>query len=247
MTILLWCLTGLRAFFAIACVAIFTVIGSVALLLSRCMGLGNNSLLRIQYYWGWILLLSAGGRLRVEGLENLPKKGSLFLFHHSSHYDIPVLLAALKLPIRFGAKEELFKIPFLSLGMRSANALKIERSQREKVLAMYRTVYENLQSGDNFILAPEGTRQDNNVIGQFKTGPFIFAIESKATIVPIVLKNCHQLLKKKSLLPGIGHWRIHVTAKILEPIEASRYTLENLDKLKELTREKMIQGLASIS
>ncbi|MDZ4660797.1 MAG: lysophospholipid acyltransferase family protein [Pseudomonadota bacterium] len=247
MSLLRWVLTRVRALFAIFCVGVFTVICSILLLLTRTLGWDRICFVVLPWLWGWTLLLSAGGRLRVFGRENLPQKGSLFLFHHCSHYDIPVLVAALKLPIRFGAKEELFRIPFLSLGMRSVNALKIERSKRDKVLAMYRTVYESLQKGTNFILAPEGTRQIDNVIGRFKNGPFIFAIESKALLVPIVIKNAHHLLKKKSLLPGADHWQTVVTVKILPTIDAGKYNLENLESLQNLVREKMIEGLATIS
>jgi 1-acyl-sn-glycerol-3-phosphate acyltransferase len=66
-------------------------------------------------------------------------------------------------------------------------------------------------------------------------------------VVPIVIKNANHLLKKESLLPGVDHWQTPVTVKILPPVDAGLYTLENIESLQNLVRENMIHGLATIS
>ena len=48
--------------------------------------------------------------VRVEGEENIPKEGAAILaVNHVSFWDPPVLISALKRPMRTMAKSELFK------------------------------------------------------------------------------------------------------------------------------------------
>ncbi len=194
--------------------------------------------------WSQGLMLIAGVRVKVSGRENIPSDGSVYLFNHTSNYDIPVCYVAVPRFLRFGAKESLFKVPFLSLGMRNMKVIPIDRGNREKVLASYRKIYPEVKHlGENVILAPEGTRQMIEEIGSFKSGPFIFAIECGCPLVPVVISGVSEVLGKKSLWINLGKMFRRVHVKILPPVSTSGWTLERVDELKDTVRAMMIDGL----
>src|SRR5690606_17085370 len=106
--------------------------------------------------------------------------------------------------IRFGAKIELFKIPFFGRAMRAVGTLPIARENRAGVFKIYKEAERQFSRDVIFVLAPEGTRQKEPRIGRFKKGPFIFAINARVPIIPAVLRGAHEVLPKKSLLVNVG-------------------------------------------
>jgi 1-acyl-sn-glycerol-3-phosphate acyltransferase len=193
--------------------------------------------------WSEGLLKIAGVRLRVTGREHI-RDGAVYLFNHTSHYDIPISYAAVRRFLRFGAKESLFKVPFLALGMRNMKVIPIDRANREKVLASYRKIYPEVKNeGDNVILAPEGTRQTSEEIGPFKNGPFIFAVECGVPLIPVVIAGASQVLGKKSLWINKNRVFQLVQVKILPPVDTKGWTTDRVDELKEKIRSQMIAGL----
>lgn len=190
--------------------------------------------------WGQGLLFLFSVKLEVEGLENLGETNGIFVFNHSSHFDIPIMYVALKSKtVRFGAKTELFKFPFFGIAMKSIGVLEIHRAKREKVIELYKDSLKNLVNGYNYILAPEGTRQPTEKLGEFKMGPFIMAISGQCPITPVVIIGAQKIMPKHSILPSWGNWSNPVKVKILPPIETKNWTVENRQALKDKVREQM--------
>lgn len=196
----------------------------------------------VSHLWASCLLALAGVRVKVEGLENLPSGGAIFLFNHTSHFDIPVVHKAIPKTLRFGAKIELFKIPFFGPAMKSFGVLPIVRHKRDEVLKVYQESIEKVKSGFSYILAPEGTRQSGEELGPFKAGPFIFAIEGQIDLVPILLIDVHAVMPKGRLLPNTDRWSRTVKVVILKPVSTQGYTLETRGELQEKVRQIMVQA-----
>tara|TARA_Y100001958_G_C21211441_1_gene537145 strand:- start:611 stop:1357 length:747 start_codon:yes stop_codon:yes gene_type:complete len=170
-------------------------------------------------FWARPLLWFLGVDLEVRGLENLHlKKGSIVVFNHSSHMDIPILFASSPKDIFFGAKIELFKIPFFGQAMSAVGALPIDRSQRAKVMKVYEAAIPRLHKGDSFALAPEGTRQKEPRLGTFRKGPFQFATFAEAPLQPVVISGAIRLLPSKKLLPVTPRWKNKVIVEFLGQI-----------------------------
>ena len=91
----------------------------------------------ISYYWNRIVLFLSGVEVVSGGVEHLPKEGCLFVFNHRSYYDVPGLGIAFKKTFRYGAKSELFKIPFFGWALKWFGTLPIHRGNREKVLRLH--------------------------------------------------------------------------------------------------------------
>ena len=177
----------------------------------------------------------------VEGLENVPKdRGFLYLFTHSSHMDVPILFVASPKSFRFGAKSSLFKIPIFGYAIRLSGTLPITREDRTKVMEVYREAEELVAKGEAFALAPEGGRRTTDEILEFKSGPFIFAINAKMPLVPVVLSGVDRCLPKKSLLINKDKWTRQVGVKFLPAIETKDIPLEDVKKLRAQVREKMV-------
>ena len=198
--------------------------------------------------WATGMLIPFSIKVEVEGEENLSSENGIFVFNHSSHFDIPILLVALrKKTIRFGAKAELFKIPFFGSAMTSVGALKIHRGQRDRVIKLYKKSLKNLTKGYNYILAPEGTRQSSEGLGDFKTGPFLMAISGQCPIFPVVIDGAHKIMPKHSTFPCWGIWSSRVKVKILAPVATKGLEIEQRTDLRDKVREEMASALGRSS
>lgn len=193
----------------------------------------------ITYWWAQGLLIFFNIKVDVEGRENLQASDGIFLFNHCSHFDIPIIFTALKgKTARFGAKTELFKIPFFGGAMRAMHVLEIHRGERERVLKLYQTSLKNVEKGMNYILAPEGTRQPTGLLGKFKSGPFIMAIAGQVPVKPLVISGAQELMPKGSRLPAWGIWRPRVKIRVLPAVSTKGYTLDQRQQLMASTREQ---------
>lgn len=179
-----------------------------------------------------------GVEVEVQGLENRPDGGFIYVFNHTSFFDIFAMNGYLG-SFRFGAKIELFRIPIFGWAMKRAGILPIARDRREEVFKVYKEAELRIRAGERFALAPEGTRQETEHLGKFKTGPFIFAINAKAPIVPVVVRGAAPIWPKGKLIPNWGVWNSKITIKVLPPIDAKAYSLDRRPELQDRVRTLM--------
>lgn len=150
-----------------------------------------------RHLWAPGLLFFAGVRLRVRGrdgaIPELPAGPCLFVANHQSVIDICVLFRGLPRPVRFVAKRELRRLPFVGwyigvMGMAFVD--RRARGGRGMVEAMTRL----LASGSDVIVFPEGTRSRDGSIGAFKPGSFQAAVETRSPVVPIAIRGAGAVL-----------------------------------------------------
>lgn len=189
-------------------------------------------------FWGKVTCAVMRVKVRVHGLENFPKEGALLLFNHQSLVDI-IAMQSVSGRIKFGAKIELFKVPFFGQGLRLSRMLPIARNNIQDVIRVYKEAERRAADGELFALAPEGTRQTEDRLGPFKSGPFIFAINAKLPIYPIVLRGMNQILHKGSLLPNKDVWCRTADLYILPPVSTEGWTVEQKNELMAEVRKKM--------
>jgi len=195
----------------------------------------------IIYLWSLPVVWAAGARVEVRGAENVKgeQKGFLILFNHSSLIDIPVLYAYVPRSFRFGAKIELFKIPFFGKAMELCGVLPIDRRNRSKVMKVYEDAIARVEKGEAFALAPEGTRQKLAELGKFKRGPFEFAINAQMDIMPVVLAGAYDTLPRDGVLLGAGRWRHKILLQILPRVSTQGMEIEQAEQLVEKVRNQM--------
>src|SRR5207244_1247500 len=100
-------------FFLIPTLAIFTVVLGTMSLLSSLFDTRGVTAHACAQWWSRLLLWTAGVEIVRRG-ELPPEDAScIFVANHSSHYDTPILFAAIPRQLRIIAKATLRHVPFV--------------------------------------------------------------------------------------------------------------------------------------
>ncbi len=229
-----------RAIIAIPLHILATAIYGIAVVV--CGGVFRNQVWVSKMIYLWAITLNSilNIRVKLRGQENLPEGGCLFLFNHTSGFDITAVHQAIPKHVRFGAKAELFKVPIFGHGMRASGGLEIFRSEKSRVLELYKSSVDRVWRGESFALAGEGTRQSTPGVGEkFKSGPFVFAITGQFPIVPIVLRGAYECLPKGKILSCTDKWRHVIEVNVLPPVQTKGLTLDDRHELQRKIRNLM--------
>lgn len=166
------------------------------------------------------------------------------LFNHTSFFDIFAMTGYLP-DMRFGAKQELFKIPFFGAAMKRVGIIPIDRARREKVFKLYEVSTDRLKAGEKIALAPEGGRTASpQEIKSFKSGPFIFALQADVPLVPVVIWGAYDVMPKGALLPNTNQAQADLYLEVLPPVYISEDDREDRDVLQERVRKSMQMTLS---
>ncbi len=126
-------------------------------------------------------------RLRAERRENVPAEGPVILapnhFSAMDHWFVGIML---RRKVRFMAKSQLFKGPFLEFVLSHAGAFPVRRGQRDE--QAIETALMLLAQGQVLVIYPEGGRSRSGRMGsRARPGLGRLALESGAPIVPVAL------------------------------------------------------------
>lgn len=176
--------------------------------------------------WASAMVARVGILLDVRGADSVDwSRAYVVMSNHQSHYDIPVLFAAVRGPCRMVAKQELARIPLFGQAMRRARFVIIDRADRERAIAGLRLAGEIIRSGVHVWIAPEGTRSRDGQLGPLKKGGFRLAQETGTPILPVAISGTW-----KVLAPGDRriHRDVRVRVDIGPPIPVEGDSLEGL-------------------
>ena len=236
-----------RALFLIIFIPVHTLVYSILVITMLVLHFPSSYVGWIIRLWSRTIVLLSGIHIQIHGKENRPQdRGFVHLFTHSSFLDIPVLVCSSSRFFSFGAKSSLFKVPFFGYALTLLGILPITRKDRQKVIQVYSQAEKRLANGEVFVLSPEGGRRGSDEIREFKSGPFIFAINAKAPIVPIVLCGVDHCLKKGSILINTDKWVRKVGVHILPPVEVSGLNIEDTKDLKEKVHRQISKEFESM-
>lgn len=181
--------------------------------------------------WARLNCWTFGIHVKVIGAENIPQEGCLFLFSHSSFFDI-FAIAGYITDLRFGAKAELFKIPIFAQSMRAMGTIPIARQNRNEVYKVYDEAKIRMKNKEKFALSPEGGRFYGPHLAPFKAGPFMFAMSAAVPVVPLVILGAYQCLPKGEFIANKDRFKRQIEIHILEPISTVGFNQENRGELQ---------------
>jgi 1-acyl-sn-glycerol-3-phosphate acyltransferase len=141
-------------------------------------------------------------RWRVEGLENVPVGGAVIAPNHMSFFDPPLVGAAIKRPLYFMAKKDLFDIPVLGWIIERTNAFPVEREGRD--IAAVKKAFYLLKNGHLLLMFPEGTRSRNGKMRKAKAGAGMVACNAQVPLVPVKIENTDKMLRFKKVKIKFG-------------------------------------------
>ncbi len=169
--------------------------------------------------------------LKFEGRENIPKEGAfVYASNHRSNADPVLVTLAGRGRFSFMAKVELFKNKPFAWLIRSLGAFPVERGKGDT--AAIDKAIDNVKSGVNLLIFPEGTRSKDGRVGKGKTGVALIASKAHADVVPVGIN-----------FEGKLHFRSKIVVRIGKPIPGSTFMLDeglsDRDMLRALKRDVM--------
>lgn len=163
-------------------------------------------------------------RPQIEGRENIPEKGRIILAgNHTSNYDGPLLISAVKRDIHFLAKKELWSgakgVIFSHLGL-----IPVDRSRK---------AHDSLILAENYLkhdlvigIFPEGTTEKKGEMLKFKMGAVKMAKDTKTKIVPFIITGKYK------------PFRNNLKIKFLKPIVIKEDLKEENERLWNIIKEE---------
>jgi putative phosphoserine phosphatase/1-acylglycerol-3-phosphate O-acyltransferase len=174
----------------------------------------------------------AGITLSIKGEKHLwSHRPAVFILNHQSNADMLIAIKLIRKEARGVAKMELKKMPVVGQILEASGTIFLDRTDKEKAIEALKPAIDSLRSGISIVIFPEGTRSYDYTLGRFKKGAFHIAMEAGVPIVPIVLKNAHDVMPrgKNIFNPALVEVIVH------PPILTHDWDKNNLDsKIREI-------------
>ncbi|HVL63579.1 MAG TPA: lysophospholipid acyltransferase family protein [Actinomycetota bacterium] len=188
-------------------------------------------------------LLKLAYGIRVEGLENVPRRGAAIVAaNHVSFLDsffIPLVIKWRK--VTYLAKADYFKSPKTSWFFTCAGQIPCEREGGKKSQQSLEIALEVLEEGKLLGIYPEGTRSPDGRLHRGRTGVARLALAAKTPVIPCGLVGTDVVMPKNRKYPRLFHRgrRIGVVVRFGKPLDFSRFEGRERDRfaLRSVTDE----------
>jgi 1-acyl-sn-glycerol-3-phosphate acyltransferase len=148
-----------------------------------------------------IALIILGRRLRIEGVDKIPRRGAVLVVgNHVGTVEPP--LTGVHIPRRdvyYMAKSELFTNRVLGWLFRRNHTFPVIRDSADR--AALRRALAILRKGHVLLVYPEGTRSWDGSIGEAHAGAGFIARHSRALIVPVASWGSENVIPKGKWFP----------------------------------------------
>jgi 1-acyl-sn-glycerol-3-phosphate acyltransferase len=165
-------------------------------------------------------ILRLFARMKIEKSDVVEKARGPFVIvsNHTSHFDAPVILAALPYRIRHrtivaAAADYFYK--FAPLGALTSLALgTIPFERHEGSRESLDRCKEGIRRGWSVLIFPEGTRSRSGEMREFKPGAAYLCVDTRCAALPVHLEGLRDVMPKGKWLPRRGR----VSVKFGEPL-----------------------------
>lgn len=162
--------------------------------------------------------------------------------NHESFVDM-LLISHLPWEMKWLAKSEFFKIPFFGWQMALAGDVKLVRGDAKSTVRAMKDCADRLDKRVSVMIFPEGTRTVTGELGEFKDGAFRLAVDKQLPILPLVVHGTRTALRKHDWRFGVSNAHVYV----LDPIETSGLTRNDVPQLRDQVRELIGTKLAEVT
>lgn len=139
-------------------------------------------------------------RLHVEGQEFIPRAGPAILAaNHVSYIDPIIIRIAIRRPVCFMAKKELFRVPVLGWLLRRFGTFPINRHRTD--LQAFKQAASLLEAGEIIAIFPEGTRGDGVDLRPAKPGIGLIAARTGAPVIPTFHRGTEKVFPRGAWFP----------------------------------------------
>ena len=182
--------------------------------------------------WEWL----TGIHFRIQNADLIdPNQSYVFIVNHVNLLDILMVGSCIQHPIKFLAKKEILKIPFVGWIIQQV-AVMVDRSNKESRSRTMLEMKRELNNGVSILVFPEGTRNRTpHPLKTFYPGGFRIALTAGVPILPVVITNSRNLQPVHSMrfFPG----KCEMT--FLSPISTENMKTEDVKALSDKVRNIM--------
>ncbi len=163
------------------------------------------------------LRILCGLKYSVEGLENIPEQGFIVMSKHSSTWETIAIQRFFR-PMVWVVKRELTWIPFFGWGLKSMDAIALNRGTGRKAInQLIQESQFHMDNGRILMLFPEGTRVLPRQHKPFKLGGAIVSQRTGYVVLPIA-HNAGEFWPRHSWIKWPGTIRV-VIGKPIDPTD----------------------------
>jgi 1-acyl-sn-glycerol-3-phosphate acyltransferase len=177
-------------------------------------------------------------RLRILGRWPADRRAYVVVANHQSTLDI-FMLSRIPREMKWVAKAELFRIPWIGWMFRMAGDIPVWRGEGASGRAALGKARDYLDHGMSVMLFPEGTRSRDGRLLPFKPGAFKLALEAGVPVLPVAVNGTADGMPKGS--PWVRP--AQAWARILEPVETAGMTDADVHRLAGLVRDRITAAL----
>ena len=180
-------------------------------------------------------------RIRIDGRWPADRRAYVVVSNHQSMLDI-FMLSRLPREMKWVAKEELFRIPWVGWLFRLSGDIPLRRGEAMSGRRAMEAARAYLDRGMHVMIFPEGTRSRDGRLLPFKPGAFKLAVEAGVPVLPIAVNGSAEGMPKGS--PWVRPAR--VTARILAPEETAGLGEADAVALAARVRERIAAAVAEL-
>jgi 1-acyl-sn-glycerol-3-phosphate acyltransferase len=177
-------------------------------------------------------------RFRVEGAWPEGRGPCVVVANHQSLLDI-VMLSRMPREMKWVAKEELFRIPWIGWLLRLTGDIAVKRGDAESGGEAIGRARAYLGRGMSVMIFPEGTRSRDARLLPFKSGAFRLAIEAGVPVLPVAVWGTSDGLRKG----GLAVAPCDAVARILPVFPTAGLTQADAVALRDRVRAAMVAVL----
>lgn len=187
------------------------------------------------------VLFTVWFRYRALGLENLPESGALLLINHQSFLDPLLVGLALRRPVSYLARENLFRVPLVGWLLKRTYVMPISRES-----AGTESLRESLRRMEHGFLVgifPEGTRTVDGGLAALKPGFVALVRRVNVPVIPVGVAGAYEAFPRGAWFPRPSKTRI-VFGPPLDPVRLAELCQKGREaELVEWTRESIQECL----
>jgi 1-acyl-sn-glycerol-3-phosphate acyltransferase len=217
-------------FWLIPAIAVYTIVLGFLSVTSSVIDRRGHFAHACARMWSWLILATTGVEVTVRGLDKLvPRKTYVFVANHQSIYDIPCLFWSIPFQLRIIAKESLGRFPVLGPHLKRTGHMLVDRRRPDRA-GIFGWASRLTSNGLSLIVFPEGTRSRDGLVGKFKGGSIMLAMQAGLPLVPISVIGSRHVMRKGELTTKPGH----VDVIVHEPIEMAANAEPSVEQVRAM-------------
>ncbi len=158
---------------------------------------------------GFRIFFKLFGSWRILGHEHIPESGPVIIIsNHLSYLDPPLMGSAVRRPVAYMAKVELFtRSRLLAWVCRKLESYPVRQGTVDR--EALRQTYDRLEKGWMVGIFPEGHRSESGDLLEFQPGLAMIALRSKAPVVPCGFCGTYEMLPPHAKMLHRSHIEVH--------------------------------------